>query len=565
MKEINIITPESVIKKIYLHMSLQSWLAALAAVVVGYVTHIFILTNELFNHDDIGAWMQPRSEIMVTRWFQSIFSHLVSPIGSGVMAGSLTIIILSISALLLVDTLQIKSKVFSIIIGIMMVSSPIVASFMSYLNGSYLFCIGIPFAILSARWYERGKKGFIFAALSLMCAIAGYQSNIAITIAVMYIILFGRLLEKDIKLKKWWLSFAKAFTVLIIGIVLYIISNKIVVGITGDGGLSGEKGYSIGITTNELSIKGYEGQKETGKLYVGEIAGTVKTAVKYYIKYNFNTFFDGANISFASKLNVLSSIILLIVYLLCILSLICKQQNAIHKVLVFIVSLMAPLCINSTEIMLNGKCTESLQMMYSMIMTAPLILSVLEKSKLCVYDLKEQKRNFFGFGESFYNLLLNVVAVSFVFHIYGNIQIINDSYQRMNSEYETAYSEMTRIIDRVEQLPEWQEGNRVLYFDFKKGYLINKNYQSFVEPYESYIDMKWMGIFGTGVYNFWKNENISNYVKCYFGLEFESPTNEQIEQIKKSYEYDSMEQFPSVNSVKYIDGVIVVRMDETEN
>lgn len=542
-------SPDNTIKKIYNHMSQQSWYAFVFALIAGFLTHIFILTNELFNHDDIAAWMDPPSKPGATRWLQGITTYLVSPLGSGVMAGSLTIIVLAITALLIVDTLKVKSKIFSIIIGIMMLASPIVASFMSYPNGSYQFTVGIPFAVLAVRWYEKGWKGYIAAALSLMCAIAGYQSNIAITIALLYIVLFGRLFEKDVKIKKWWISFGKAFLLLLLGLILYILSSKVVTMINGDGGLSGKNGYSVGITTEELTARGYEGQAEAGTLYVSQIPNTVKIAITYFIKYNFNIFFGGANISFASKINVLSSIIILILVGITLLTALIKQQGIVKKLMICIVAVMAPICINSVEIILNGKCDETLQMMYSMIMLVPLVITILEK----------------GFYDEWQNIILNIAVIAFILHIYGNVQIVNDAYQRMNSIYESAYGEMCRIIARIELLPEWQDRNRIVYFDYDEypgTYLINENYHSFASMYEPYIDMGWLGVFGSQVHNFWGNENTSKFVKCYFGLEFNSPTEQQIEIIKASVEYKELKQFPSVDSIKVIEDVVVVRMDD---
>lgn len=555
-----ITSPENTIKRIYKHMTNQAWIAAIATIMSGYVAHLFILTNEFFNHDDIGAWLQEHSWKQPTRWLQGIFCYLVSPIGSGVMAGSLTILILSISSLLLVDTIKVKSKVFSVIIGIMMIVSPIVASFMSYLNGSYLFCIGIPFSILAVRWFERGWKGYVLSCISLMCSIAGYQSNIAITIALMYVVLFGRLLERNVDIKKWWKSFAKAFGILIIGIVLYVISNKIMVSVVGSGGFSGENGYSIGITTETLEKHGYEGQAETGKLYINEIPSTVKTAIKYYIKYNFNTFFGGANLSFASIINVISSVVLFICCGISIINIIIHQKKIINIVMIVAIAMMAPICLNSIEIILNGKCTESLQMMFSLIMTTPLVVIVQEKNIILENSIDGQSK-WKKIREKLFGIIVNIVVIAFILHIYGNMQIVNDAYQRLNSEYETAYGELCRIIDRVEQLPEWQDGNRTLYFDYQKGYLINDNYQAFVQPYNSMIDMGWMGVFGTGVYSFWNNSNTSNLVKCYLGINFENPNDEQIEKIRESSEYNRLQQFPSTDSIKVIEDVIVVRMD----
>ncbi len=536
-------TIDDILKKHFSRFSKQSIYAGVSAFVFGLIAHLFILTNEFANHDDIAVlWEEKGFHLWETRWLQSICSPLVSLWGSGLMAGLFTLIILAISALLLVDTFKIKSFAMSVIIGAMMSATPIVACFMSYPNGSYLFAVGIPFAILAFRWYDKGIKGLIAASFAIMFAIAGYQSNICITIACIYVQLFVRLLEKEFDIKKWWKNFGKAFGTLVIGLILYVISMQII------GGINGVDNLTVGISGGELTSSGYGAQAETGTLYVSNILSTVIVAIKYFVKYHFNIFFGGPNVSFASHVIVFANILitLSLMGVLCIS--IVKQKEIVRKIMMIVVAMAAPMCLNSTQIILNGKCDESLQMMYSMVIAVPLVVCITEKALL----VEDKVRN----------SLITVCFVMLILHLYGNVQIINDAYQRMNSAYETAYSEMIRIMDRVEQTDEWQNGTRLLYFDYScgMGYLINDNYQAMTLR-DNYIDMGWMGILGTGVYNFWDNNNTSNFAKCYLGAEFETPTDEQINNIKTSGEYKSLEKFPSVNAVKVINGVVVVRMD----
>ena len=536
-------TIDDILKKHFSRFSKQSTYASVSAFVFGLIAHLFILTNEFANHDDIAVlWEEKEFSLSTTRWLQSICSPLVSLWGSGLMAGLFTLIILAISAFLLVDTFKINSIAMSVIIGAMMSATPIVACFMSYPNGSYLFAVGIPFAILAFRWYDKGIKGFIAASFAIMFAIAGYQSNICITIACMYVQLFVRLLEKELDIKKWWKDFGKAFGTLVTGLILYVISMQII------GGINGVDNLTIGISGGELTSSGYAAQAETGTLYVSKIYKSVEIAIRYFIKYHLNTFYDGKNVSFAGHAIVFSNVIIILSVALSLFICFLKQKGIIRKIMIVVVAFATPMCINSTEIILNGKCDETLQMMYSMVIAVPLVVCIMEKSNMI--------------GDKIRNIMTMICLCMLIIHLYGNIQLINDAYQRMNSAYETAFSEMTRIIDRVEQTDEWQSGSRLLYFDYSEGmgYLINENYQAMTLR-DNYIDMGWMGVFGTGVYNFWDNRNTSNFAKCYLGIEFETPTEEQINNIKASEEYNSLEEFPSVNAVKVIDGVVVVRMD----
>ncbi len=536
-------TIDNLLKKHFSRLSKQSVYAGISTFVFGLIAHLFILTNEFANHDDILVlWEEKSFYLWETRWLQSICSPLVSLWGSGLMAGLFTLLILAISAILLVDTFKINSFAMSVIVGAMMSATPIVACFMSYPNGSYQFAVGIPFAILAFRWYDKGIKGFIAASVAIMFAIAGYQSNICITIACIYVQLFVRLLEKEFDIKKWWKDLGRAFAMLVIGLILYVISMQII------GKINGVDNLTFGVSGGELTTHGYDAQAETGTLYISNIFSTVVIAIKYFIKYHFNIFFGGPNVSFASHVIVFANI-LITISLMCDLCIsIVKQKGIVRKIMMIFVALAAPMCINSTQIILNGKCDESLQMMYSMVIAVSLVVCMTEKAVLI--------------GEKVRNRLVTVCFIMLILHLYGNIQIINDAYQRMNSAYETAYSEMTRIMYRVEQTDEWQNGGRLLYFDYSEGggYLINENYQAMTLR-DNYIDMGWMGIFGTGVYDFWDNKNTSNFAKCYLGVEFDTPTDEHISNIKSSEEYKTLEDFPSTNAVKVIDGVVVVRMD----
>lgn len=536
---------DEIIRKIYGRYSKQGWTAAAGALIIGAVTHLFILSNELFNHDDLGSFFKAETGVRPLRWLQSVFVNFVSPWGSPVLTGSLTIILIAVSALLVADTFEIQSHALAVLIGGIMASSPIVASFMSYVEGSYLFVIGLPFAILAVRWYEKGIHGYLLAIVFIMLATAGYQSLFAVVIAGMYIQLFGRLLHENWSLKEWIIGAVKAVSALLLGLVTYILSTKVatlfVFGNT-------DQALNLGVTKTELQVQGYEAQAESGTVYLSNILNTVKGAAKQFIHYHFNTLFDGANQSPVSRYCVAANIILLLGLCAITAVYVIRVHGIWHKILLIVSFLAAPICLNSTEILLNGKATASMQMMYSLVFTAVFVVGIVQST----------------IGERFKNLMGNIAFIVLAINIYTNMQITNDAYMRMYTIYETAYSEMTRILDRVEQLPEWQQGTRKLYFDFAEdsGYLINENYQSFTWM-DNYIDMGWCGVMGTGVYRFYNSENTAKFVEAYFGIKFETPAASEIEKLKMSPEYQKMEMFPSIDSVKVIDGVVVVRMDDS--
>ena len=61
---------DKLIKKHFSRLSRQSLYAGLSAFVVGLIAHLFILTNEFANHDDIRDLWRAGYRISATRWLQ---------------------------------------------------------------------------------------------------------------------------------------------------------------------------------------------------------------------------------------------------------------------------------------------------------------------------------------------------------------------------------------------------------------------------------------------------------------------------------------------------------------
>lgn len=532
--------------KLYKRYSRQSWYAFFATLIIGTISHLFILTNELFNHDDLGSFFVAEQGVRPLRWMQSIFVNFVSPWGAPVLTGGLTILLIAVSVLFVVDTFQVQSKALAVIIGGIMVSSPIVASFMSYVEGSYLFVIGLPFAVLAFRWYEKGIQGYFAAILGIILATAGYQSLLAVTIACMFIGLFIKLLDEEWNIKEWLISLGKALSVLLLGLIAYIFSTKVAAWLV-NGNVDGA--LHIGVADTELSVHAYEAQAEAGVLYLLNVVTSIINSVKQFTKFHFNVFFGGANQSPVSRYCVYANIVILFCVGATVCGFLVKRKKVWQRIFIVFTFVLAPICLNCTEVLLNGKASASLQMMYSVLFTVVFIVCILEKGN--------------GILSKFKNIFIYLTFFGLVVNIYTNMQITNDAYMRMYTIYETAYSEMTRIIDRVEQLPEWQEGKRKIYFDYAEngGYLINENYQSFVWM-DNYIDMGWCGVMGTGVYRFYGNNNTAKFVEAYFGIKFETPSEEEIMRLKCAPAYKKLQMFPASDSIKVINDVIVIRMDD---
>ncbi|MPM66653.1 hypothetical protein SDC9_113563 [bioreactor metagenome] len=148
------------------------------------------------------------------------------------------------------------------------------------------------------------------------------------------------------------------------------------------------------------------------------------------------------------------------------------------------------------------------------------------------------------------------VALAMIACCYSWALYSNQVYFTLQRKFDACYSLSTRMVDRVEQLPEYTIDTPVLVVgDFSKG-----NYPVAVpealdglpysvgigEPSEFYY-MK--GYWGT----------VHNFIAAYLGVRWQVPDAETVaELVEKTNDFADMPIFPSAGSVFYIDGVIVV-------
>lgn len=529
--------------KIYNHFSKEAWIGAFASFIAGFLGNIYMIINHTLDNDYLDSFNPRIFSIGQGRWLWNICGVIITPFNSAMFSAILLMLLFALFTLFLLDSFEIKSKIFAVIAGIFVSVSPVVCCFMTYGGGSFLFAIGLPFAILAVREYDKGVKGLIIAAICSLLTIVGYQPTIAVLIALFYSKLTLELFDEKVDIKKWIIKFLKVFGLLIISVVLYVITNNI-------AGLFEENAtkFVIGVTTKEVEAFGYEAAGDASNLHLTYFVSSMVLAYKNFLRYAFNIFFDGSRKSVLNYLLVFTNIILTFEICYFTLKRILKDKNILLAAFRICVLLAAPLCLNAMPVMFNGKGDEQLRMMYS------IVIAIIFAIGMIIKNISYMKMK---------NLILDISIVMLILHIICNLQIINDNYVRIVTFHDETYALMNRVVDRVEQLPEWDEGCRKLYFDYGEGGCITneENYWAF-KAYDDYVDLGWLQVQDHQLNYYWDNYNTSIFCRVFTGLIFETPKDAEIEKIKNSDEYMEMKIFPSRDAVKAINGVVVVKMDE---
>lgn len=134
----------------------------------------------------------------------------------------------------------------------------------------------------------------------------------------------------------------------------------------------------------------------------------------------------------------------------------------------------------------------------------------------------------------------------------------NTSYAALKLTYNQAYSSTMRVMDRIETTQGYIKNMPILF----GGIIGNNNYPRTSSLYGFTIgsivnNTAFHGPYG-GAMGTW-----SKFLKVFYGLDVNLCTAEEYYKIVTSEEYkENMECFPAESSVKIINGIVVVKLDE---
>ena len=147
---------------------------------------------------------------------------------------------------------------------------------------------------------------------------------------------------------------------------------------------------------------------------------------------------------------------------------------------------------------------------------------------------------------------LNCIGIILsIYLIYTYILMGEATYISLEKNYNQIYSQLIRIIDRI-------ENNECYSEDIKLAIIGDRDFKQNISIY------KLASISGRiGFYGLYPTNSIYNtYLKEEFGIKNEFATNEEIEKVCVTDEYKEMKNFPDKESVKFINNIMVIKLEE---
>lgn len=529
-EKLKIISPEEALDKFLKWFDKNKRLAFLLAIFVGIVTHITMITETIMSQDGLwnsieyfrpGEW-----EISLGRWGIEIVERLNQFIAIPTVSTISCIIVMAITAVILVDIFELKSKISVAITSVVLVVTPTLTATVLYIYTSFAYCFNFFISSL-AIWFlyklKNRKIGFLLATLCLVFSLSIYQSYIGVTIGLCIMISIIDLVKNKKDLKEVLLNILKTAIAVIIAGILYYIITQIILKVLGIG------------------ISEYKNAQNVS--FLGIILGLKDTIIQTYK--DFFTFFFRNEIVYNTnyRREIFYGIFFLLFAISTIISLIFLEEKDIKKKLIKITCIvllliLLPIALNIIDIIIVGNEMYALTAV-QMILMFPFIFTIFENTNKFV--------------------IIRWLGILSCLVILGTYYIAdNTSYAALKLTYNQAYSTTMRIMDRIENTPGYTRDLPILF----GGIVGNNNYPRTSTLYNYTIgsivnNTTFHGSYG-GAIGTWVK-----FIKIFYGLDIKTCTPEEFSSIVNGEIYkNEMEIFPAQSSIRIVNGIIVVKLSD---
>ena len=505
----------------------------LTAIVSMFITHYYFFANRFISYEDLVNSFVPRNLFSIGaldhgRWFlpvaQIFSSNWSMPQVSGLISG----VVFGLTAILLVRIYEIHSMVLSVLLSVVLTTFPAVACFNGYTHQAETFVISICLATLAVYLVGRYQKyGFVFGGLVLCLSMGIYQSFVSYVVGLVYVIVVLACLQKDMNIKKLFQKLLPYVFMMGIGAALYVCVTKGLLEATG------------------TQMVEYHNARNALNLSNINIAIGIKPMIVIFLQYYFSTVYNGSFLVMGMNLLAALLIAAVVVKKLIVNG---KQKNWVMNLILLLVLAVIPFGINSLPVLLGNAALNGNGLrrytFYCLVVTYVLFIVIVDRW-LGKGELQGKMKKIVSYASV---LILCVVCWC------GYLQC-NQAYTRANVVYESVFGYMNRILARAEQVEGWDRTVPV-YFA-KNTKMFGSFYEEEIEEFDDLFDMEPLQL--QGMYD---QVSIANFWRIYLHMEVENPSEEQINKINEMQEYKDMPAYPAEDSVKILDGVLVIKMDE---
>ena len=488
--------------------------AFLSAVILGLLIHMPMLVRDIPNHDGLDSMYFDQNMITSGRWFLTVACGISSYFNLPWLIGVLGLFYLGITAVLLTEFLEVENRGTAVLISGLLTAFPALSATFAYVFTLDGYMLALLLAVSAPLLVKKYKRGFLAGGVALAFSMGIYQSYLSFT---MLLSLYGAamlLLSKEAVREK------------LKGICNYLFMGVIGVGL-----------YYL-LLQILLKIQGKELASYQGINGMGTAGGGFLTTVKE-IYGDFLSFSARSGILFKNIFSLLAFGLLCGLVLLLLIKLIVKEKKYTDFWLYVTILLLAaavPVAAN-VILIVSPEVNYHLLMRYQWVLCPILPVALADK-----YGKDSLSR---------WILLLAGGVLVFHYALTDNI-----AYSNLEKKYEKTYAYCLRLADRMEQTEGYYPGIPIAMI----GVVSETQY-----PVTDITGDVTGSITGTtGDYLLYTRTNYQAFFKHYLGITVNLVSDEEMIEIYDSEEYRDMGTFPQQDSLKVVDGILYIKLEDKE-
>ena len=492
-------------------------LAFVSAAVIGLITHLYLFTNILVNHDSSNSVWSVNDVLSSGRWSAQLLSVFSTHFQLSVVIGLISVLMLALTAGLTVRILGLTNRVNIVLASALLVTFPSVACIFSYLFTADAYFIALFFNALAVYCAKRYRWGWL-AAIALMTVACGtYQAFVCYAIGLFLFDCLLMLLDGT-PIPQVVAKGVRYILICVASLILYYAVLQVMLAATGTA-LENYQGMS-GMSLSNLTA--FLAQIPKAWLLFG--------AFFFDPKY-FSLFFRAVQLLYCLFFVGLG------LYLIKVKKL---YQDLPRLLLIFAGLLLVPLALNFITVLALGAEVHAL-MIYSFVLFLVLIIKASELAAAQLLPAGGRR----GALVFFTNLALCFLLV------WGNFCATNTAYLSLQIRYENTFAAANRIMARIEALDGYAPDTPVAIV----GQL---PYGWYGETIPAFSQIE--SLTGTGDGLILSTYAASAFMEVFTGLHIPPMTDEQWLSVYQSGILDEMPSYPAAGSVILHEGVVIVKL-----
>ena len=491
----------------------------LSAVVLGLGTHLYMFTNKLTNHDDIGHLLHADYGTASGRWLLPPILRLDGPFSTPWLIGLLSILCLAGAACFTVSLLRIRRPLSCALTAAVLVSFPTVAATFSYMFSADAYFLSLLLAALGA-WasVRRGWTGSALGAAALTLSLGIYQAYFPIAAALMVGALLFETLDGEKPLRALLLKGVRLAATLAAGLAAYM--------------------AVVRLTTRDHGLVDYMGLQDMGKLSLPEIPRLVLESYGRYVTFYLK---DDTSCHFGF-LTLLFPLMALGTVALAASLLRRRHLGPARTALALALALVYPLAADLIYLMVPGGGIHTL-MIYGLayLLLAPLALA-------------DYASPFFREGAGLHAAVSWLAALTVGLTSWSYMITDNSAYLKIDLSMRQIAAYSDRLLARIECCEGYEPGMDVV--------LVGSDVrEDTLAPTPELYEVQLIGVFDMG--GFRTAYSYERYLRYYLG--FTDPVytgdTQRARDLAAAEQVRAMPLYPLAGSVRIVDGAVVVRLN----